>query len=103
MGGPGEDAVIKARIESELFRDGTEPKGEALVDVLGGVAVVRGEVTPDPVDEVPVLVSAVEGVVRVDSFLHARGPPRRRSAERGLRPPLLPGYSALLSTGSECH
>ncbi|HTI33988.1 MAG TPA: BON domain-containing protein [Miltoncostaea sp.] len=73
VGGIAEDAVIKARVETELFRDGTVPKGDVVVDVVAGVATVRGEVPPQLVEDLPVLISAVEGVVRVDSRLHAPG------------------------------
>lgn len=71
---PG-DARLLARVQSELFRDASLPKGDIVLDVAGGVITVRGQVDARLVDDVPVRVGAVEGVVRVENLLHPPGTP----------------------------
>jgi osmotically-inducible protein OsmY len=68
-GGVPDDARLLARVESEVFRDPAIPKGDIALDAVGGVVTVRGTVAPDLVDELPTLVAAVEGVVRVENLL----------------------------------
>jgi osmotically-inducible protein OsmY len=75
VGGAPGDAVVKARVESELFRDDDVPKGDVVIDVVGGVVTVRGSVPPRLVDDLPVRIAAVDGVLRVDSRLHAPDAP----------------------------
>lgn len=74
-GGLPEDAIVLARIETELFRDREIPKGDIVIEVVGGVATLRGQVEPQLVEDLPVLVSAVQGVVRVENLLHPPGTP----------------------------
>ncbi len=78
-GGSPDDARLLARVESLLFRDATLPKGDIVLDVAGGVITVRGQVDPGLIDDLPVRIGAVEGVVRVENLLHAPGasPPGR--------------------------
>jgi len=74
-GGSPDDARLLARVQSELFRDAGLPKGDIVLDVAGGVITVRGQVDARLVDDVPVRVGAVEGVVRVENLLHPPGTP----------------------------
>ncbi len=74
-GGVAGDARLLARVESELFRDPALPKGDIVLDAVGGVVTLRGAVDPALVEEIPVLVAAVDGVVRVDNRLHPPGAP----------------------------
>ena len=73
VGGAADDPVVKARVESELFRDADVPKGDVVIDVTAGVVTVRGEVASHLVDDLPVRIAAVDGVARVDNRLHAPG------------------------------
>jgi hypothetical protein len=73
VGGLPDDAVVLARVETELFRDPAVPKGDITIDVVGGVVTLRGQVEPQLVQDLPVLVAAVEGVVRVENLLRPRG------------------------------
>ena len=73
VGGAADDRVVKARVESELFRDADVPKGDVVIDVTAGVVTVRGEVEQHLVEDLPVRIAAVDGVVRVDNRLHAPG------------------------------
>lgn len=74
-GGAPDDARLLARVESELYRDPALPKGAIVMDAVGGVVTLRGAVAPALVEELPVLVAAVDGVVRVDNRLHPPGTP----------------------------
>ncbi len=75
VGGAADDAVVKARVETELFRDPDVPKGDVVIDVNAGVVTVRGQVAAALVDDLPVRIAAVDGVVRVDNRLYAPGAP----------------------------
>jgi hypothetical protein len=68
---PG-DATLKARVESELFRDPDVPKGEVNVDTAYGVVTLRGRVASRWVGEIAERVAAVEGVTRVQNLLQPR-------------------------------
>jgi hypothetical protein len=74
-GGTADDARLLARVESELFRDPALPKGDIVLDAVGGVVTLRGAVDAALVEEIGVRVAAVEGVVRVDNRLHRPGAP----------------------------
>ena len=71
VGGTGDDARLLARVESELFRDPELPKGDIVLDAVGGVVTIRGQVAPELVEDIAVRVGAVEGVSRVENMLHA--------------------------------
>ncbi len=79
-GSSPDDARLLARVQSELFRDASLPKGDILLDVAAGVITVRGQVPAGLVDDVPVRVGAVEGVVRVENLLHPPGTPPPHAA-----------------------
>ena len=66
-----DDATLRDRVESELFRDPEVPKGLMNVDAAAGVVTLRGTVDAGLVDDLETRVAAVEGVVRVENLLTA--------------------------------
>jgi hypothetical protein len=78
--GPGQampnDASLAMKVESELFRDPSIPKGAININVEQGVVVLRGEV-PDPElgERLEHEARAIPGVWEVENLLHAPGEP----------------------------
>ena len=68
-----DDATLRDRVESELFRDPEVPKGDMNIDAAAGVVTLRGTVDAGLVEDLAVRVGAVEGVVRVENLLTAAG------------------------------
>jgi osmotically-inducible protein OsmY len=69
------DAGLKAKVESEIFRDADAPKDKVSVHVEDGVVVLRGEVEPDQHTRLVEKASAVEGVREVRDLLHGPNEP----------------------------
>jgi BON domain len=66
------DATLKAKVESEVFRDARVPKGRVDVNAENGVVYLRGEVdSPDMVAELEEATRKVHGVRAVENQLHA--------------------------------
>jgi osmotically-inducible protein OsmY len=66
------DATLKAKVESEVFRDARVPKGRVDVNAENGVVYLRGEVdSPDMVAELEQATRKVHGVRAVENQLHA--------------------------------
>ena len=66
------DATLKAKVESEVFRDVRVPKGQVDVNAENGVVYLRGEVdSPDMVAELEEATRQVHGVRAVENQLHA--------------------------------
>jgi osmotically-inducible protein OsmY len=66
------DATLKAKVESEVFRDARVPKGQVDVNAEDGVVYLRGEVgSPDMVAELEEATRQVHGVRAVENQLHA--------------------------------
>jgi osmotically-inducible protein OsmY len=66
------DATLKAKVESEVFRDVGVPKGRVDVNAENGVVYLRGEVdSPDMVAELEQATRKVHGVRAVENQLHA--------------------------------
>ena len=66
------DATLKAKVESEVFRDARVPKGRVDVNAENGVVYLRGEVdSPDMVAELEEATRKVHGVRSVENQLHA--------------------------------
>lgn len=66
------DATLKAKVESEVFRDARVPKGRVDVNAENGVVYLRGEVdSPDLVAELEEATRKVHGVRAVENQLHA--------------------------------
>jgi osmotically-inducible protein OsmY len=68
---PPNDATLKAKVESEVFRDVSVPKGKVDVNAEDGVVYLRGEVdSPDLVAELEKATRKVHGVREVQNLLH---------------------------------
>ena len=68
------DATLKAKVESEVFRDARVPKGQVDVNAEDGVVYLRGEVeSPDLVAELETATRKVHGVREVENLLHTPG------------------------------
>jgi osmotically-inducible protein OsmY len=65
------DPALKAKVESEIFRDPDVPKGQVSVSVEDGVAYLRGELeNPAMIEGLREAAARVEGVRGVESLLH---------------------------------
>jgi hypothetical protein len=66
-----DDSTLKAKVESELFRDEHEIKGSINVNAQEGVVQLRGEVpSQDLIDALVERTSKIHGVRDVESLLH---------------------------------
>ena len=66
-----DDVTIARKVETELFRDPDVPKGHIDVNVIGGVAWLRGEVkTPEDIKRLEAQAAAIPEVKRVENLLH---------------------------------
>jgi osmotically-inducible protein OsmY len=64
------DPALKAKVESEIFRDPSAPKGQVSVSVEDGVVQLRGEVDdPATIDGLREAAARVDGVRGVESLL----------------------------------
>jgi osmotically-inducible protein OsmY len=68
--GTTNDPTLVARVESELFRDHSIPKGEVIFDAVNGVVTLRGTVDAKTADKVLERTRAVDGVTKVVDMLH---------------------------------
>jgi osmotically-inducible protein OsmY len=78
--GPAEERLndegLKAKIESEVFREQDAPKGQVSVNVQDGIAYLRGEVADDAtIERLREATARVEGVRGVEVLLHTPGTP----------------------------
>jgi osmotically-inducible protein OsmY len=70
------DATLKQKVESEVFRDATLPKRSVIVNAERSVVVLRGETErPEIAAELERRVRAVRGVRDVENLLHLPGAP----------------------------
>jgi osmotically-inducible protein OsmY len=70
------DEGLKAKVESEIFRDADVPKGDISVNVEHGVVYLRGEVgDPSAITKLAQATEQVEGVRGVENLLHGPGEP----------------------------
>ncbi len=66
-----DDATLKDKVESELFRDEQEVKGSISVNAQEGVVQLRGEVPSQAlIDAVVERTEEIQGVREVESLLH---------------------------------
>jgi osmotically-inducible protein OsmY len=71
-----DDLTLRDRVESELFRDPSVPKGELNIDVVDGIVELRGEVqTQQEIDDLIKRARNVQHVKGVESYLHLPGTP----------------------------
>ena len=69
-----DDATLKDKVESELFRDEHEVKGSISVNAQAGVVQLRGELpSQDLIDALVNRTQQIHGVREVESLLHLTG------------------------------
>ncbi|HLJ68259.1 MAG TPA: BON domain-containing protein [Chloroflexota bacterium] len=69
-----DDATLRDRIESQLFRDWAVPKGDINVNVAAGIVELRGQVDqPGEIDEIEQKVRHITGVRAIHNYLHVPG------------------------------
>jgi osmotically-inducible protein OsmY len=65
------DPALRAKVESEIFRDPDAPKGQVSVNVEDGVVYLRGELDDEAkIEGLREAAARVEGVRGVESLLH---------------------------------
>jgi hypothetical protein len=75
-----DDLTLLDRVESEVFRDPSIPKGEINVMVVEGRAVLRGQVAEQQIGAIEKAVRKVVGVKDVENLLHTPGTPAPNKA-----------------------
>jgi hypothetical protein len=71
-----DDVTLAHKVESELFRDESVPKGQINVNAENGKIVLRGEVErPELIADLEGRARAVQGVQDVENLLHLPGAP----------------------------
>jgi osmotically-inducible protein OsmY len=69
-----DDQTLKAKVESEVFRETEAPKGNVNVNVELGVVYLRGQLEDQSlIEELEQRVRTVQGVNRVENLLHTPG------------------------------
>ena len=69
-----DDWTLKAKVESELFRDEHEVKGAVNVNAQEGVVQLRGELpSRDLIDALVDRTARINGVKEVENLLHTPG------------------------------
>ena len=69
-----DDYTLKAKVESELFRDEHEVKGAVNVNAQNGVVQLRGELpSHDLIDTLVARTREIKGVKDVENLLHTPG------------------------------
>ena len=69
-----DDATLKSKVETELFRPAHVPKGKIDVNAQNGVVQLRGEVdSTELIDELVKSAKKIQGVKEVESLLHVPG------------------------------
>jgi osmotically-inducible protein OsmY len=71
-----DDTTLARKVESEIFRDPSVPKGQINVNAENGVVFLRGQVdSADLIQDLEQAVRKVQGVRGVENLLHAVGAP----------------------------
>jgi hypothetical protein len=79
-----DDISLVRKVESELFRDRTIPKGPISINADRGIVVLRGQLEdPQQIQRVERAVRKVAGVRDVENFLHPPGVPAPASRPHG--------------------
>lgn len=69
-----DDATLKAKVESELFRDEHEVKGSVNVNAQEGIVQLRGELpSQDLIESLVERTQRIHGVKDVENLLHTAG------------------------------
>jgi osmotically-inducible protein OsmY len=86
---PGmDDATLKAKVETELFRPTDAPKGSVSINVIDGIVQLRGEVkTPKQARDLEKHARDIPEVRGVENLLHLRKTPSptRTDSPAGVR------------------
>ncbi|MDQ6709759.1 MAG: BON domain-containing protein [Candidatus Dormibacteraeota bacterium] len=71
---PVDDLTLRDRVESEVFRDSSLPKGRLNLDVESGVVTIRGQVeNAYEIASIEKAVLKVRGVNGVENLMHVQG------------------------------
>jgi hypothetical protein len=77
------DPALTSKVETELFRDPSIPKGRININTEQGVVVLRGEVdNADQSREIERRARRIPGVVEVENLLHLPKQPARAESTR---------------------
>jgi len=69
-----DDVTLARKVESELFRDPSVPKGQIAINAQHGVVQLRGEVpSATMLAELVERTRGIQGVRDVESLLHLQG------------------------------
>ena len=81
-GSPVDDLTLRDRVESEIFRDPSLPKGKLNFDVESGVVTIRGQVdNAYEIASIEKSVLKVHGVNGVENLMHLDGTPAPNKIE----------------------
>jgi osmotically-inducible protein OsmY len=79
-----DDVTLARKVETEIFRDPSAPKGDVSIDVQAGVVYLRGMVADEAwIDRLADEAKKVEGVKGVKNLLHHPGTPTPAAEPRG--------------------
>jgi osmotically-inducible protein OsmY len=68
------DPALKAKVESEIFRDADAPKGQVSVNVESGIVFLRGEIEDGAeIERLREAAANVDGVRGVENLLQTAG------------------------------
>jgi hypothetical protein len=71
-----DDATLKNKVETELFRPADAPKGQVSINVQEGVVQLRGALdSSDLIDDLVKRTRSIQGVRDVENLLHLSGTP----------------------------
>jgi hypothetical protein len=88
-----DDVSLVRKVESELFRDRTIPKGPISINADRGIVVLRGQLEdPEQIERIEREVREVAGVRDVENLLHPPGTPAPASRPHG-DPRATPGHA----------
>jgi hypothetical protein len=82
-----DDLTLVSRVESELFRDRSIPKGKINIGAVDGTVILRGELDDaSQIDGIVAAVNKIVGVREVENLLHTPGTPApNKASARGIR------------------
>jgi hypothetical protein len=79
-----DDVSLVRKVESELFRDQTLPKGQISINADRGIIVLRGQLDdPDQIRQIENAARKIAGVRDVENLLHGPGVPAPPSRPHG--------------------
>jgi osmotically-inducible protein OsmY len=79
-----DDVTLARKVETEIFRDASAPKGQVSIDVQAGVVYLRGMVADETwIERLADQAKSVDGVKGVKNLLHRPGTPAPAAEPRG--------------------